>query len=124
MRKKGALVIVLLALACASFIPATSMAPTAILNGKPVRIALVTATDSGLGGGAGHWRYYDQMRQQVTSTGPTDFAFLFDRAGKRVRITRGSGHYGTYDGSVVLEPTDKQSFVTWNGKRYRGQLIV
>lgn len=104
--------------------PSTSLPPAQVVGAKPVRIALATAADSGLGGGAGRWRYYDERHQQIVSTGPTDFAFLFDRAGKRVRITRGSGYYGTYEGSIILEATDRQSFVTWNGKRYRGQIIV
>ena len=96
----------------------------AIVAGQPVRIALAVGASSGRAGGKGHWRYYDQRHEQVSALGPVDADFLFDRSGKRVRITRGGGHYGTYEGSIILEPTDALSYVTWNGKRYRGQLVI
>jgi stage II sporulation protein D len=113
------------ALACSSsFLPTTSLPPKEVVSSDPVRIALVMAVDSGVAGGAGHWRYYDARHEQVAALGPVDLGFLFGRAGTRVRITRGSGQTGTYEGAIVLEPTDKQSFVTWNQKRYRGQLVI
>jgi stage II sporulation protein D len=124
MHKGNALLLAGVALACSSVLPTVSLPSNEVVSNDPVRIALATAADSGAGGGVGHWRYYDARHQQISALGATDGRYLFDRAGQRVRITRPGGSYGTYEGAIVLEATDRQSFVTWNQKRYRGQIVV
>ena len=119
------------ALACASASPGSAtpggsgVPGNSAVDGPVVRIALATSAQSGKVGATGKWiaslpsggRYDD---------GPAGGSWNLEPNGTRVRVVRadGSASNQAYLEIVALRSSAGESYVTWNGKRYRGKLLV
>ena len=119
------------ALACASVIPggsapAVSQASknTAAL-GPVVRIALAASAQSGRVGATGRWRASEPSVDR-SSDGPAGGSWTVMPNGARVRVVRADGSASNQSDLQVtaVRTTAGESYVTWNGKRYRGQLEI
>ena len=113
------------ALACASVLPGTSASdPVGVAAGdQMVRIALATAAQTGRVGATGSWKGFGSGGSRLIARGSAGESWLVDRAGSTVRVSRPS-NVSSPETPVVIRPADSGSFVTWNGKRYRGELII
>jgi stage II sporulation protein D len=125
--KVGSLLITVIALACASLMPASDRGDTAPVatNGQVVRIALAASIPSGRVGATGAWRGYESSGSRLIARGTGGETWTVDRAASRgaLRVTRG-GDAALRTGAIVIRPSEDGSFVTWNGKRYRGEVVV
>lgn len=124
MEKISSLLVAVFALACASMLPEPGTAPaTAVTNDRVVRIALAAGAATGKMGVTGAWRSYEAGGKRPIAGGSGAESWSVSRNGGRVRMDRG-GAATTHEGPVVIRPTANASFVTWNGKRYRGELLI
>jgi stage II sporulation protein D len=116
-------------LACVSFTPQITPAPRRPdaaprydEQGQVVRVALATDATTGQLGGTGVWRIYDGKDQVVAriDSGVTWTAMV--SAGY---VGAGiAGDADVADSILFIRPVTPESFITWNGKRYRGELIL
>ena len=112
------------AAACASALPreATDIA----LDGdQPVRIALAISDESARVGGTGSWNVYSRNSSNFVLHGNAgDVVMVEPRSGQLVAI-RGSGAVTSrYAGPFLVRATTPGSFVTYEGKRYRGEIVL
>lgn len=119
------LLIAAVALACVSLTPpsAADGSPVFATNVQQVRIALAGGVPGGRAGATGSWRGYESGGGKSIGGGNAGETWSFERRGASVRVVRDDGA-STRKGPVVIRPTEKNSYVTWNGKRYRGELVV
>ncbi len=97
--------------------------PSLIGNDQAVRIALAASVTGGRVGASGSWRGYENDGGRLIARGSSDEAWSVTSSGSRVRVTRGSSSENRTS-PIVVRPTEGRSFVTWNGKRYRGELVI
>jgi stage II sporulation protein D len=96
---------------------------------QQVRIALETSAKTGTISATGAWGVLNQGRGRVT----------YSLANEELSVStfRGCNDAGSCEwtvaftprvdagkGAVVIHPMNTSSFVTWNGKRYRGELVI
>jgi stage II sporulation protein D len=95
-------------------------------GGRVVRISLgVFATNARVGGSGGAWRLYDASGNSVWGRAAAGDAWAVERQGRRLRVVRGDGERSAFrDGPLVARPVGAGALVTWNGKRYRGELAL
>lgn len=103
--------------------PEVSPAVTAVTNDRVVRIALAAGAATGKIGATGAWRSYEAGGKRPVAAGSGSEGWSVERSGGSVRMDRG-GASTTHAGPVVIRPAASASFVTWNGKRYRGELLI
>lgn len=89
---------------------------------QPVRIALATAATDGRIGATGGWQLLDRSGGSVIARPSASDEWTINTAGG-FRVTQGDRSL-TVDGPVVVRPASDGSLLKWNGKRYRGELIV
>jgi stage II sporulation protein D len=106
------------------------------VGGKPVRIALALRRDAASVGATGAWRLYDRDGASVMATGETGDAVSASRFGSQVRLERvavgavsfgapaAATPIGSRDGPYVLRPSSPSDYVTFDGRRYRGELVL
>ena len=98
-----------------------------------VRIALATAADSGTLTATGAWQVSDRNGATVIASPPANDEWRV-RLGvpctggepdcrSAFTVVGGAGERRA-QGPVVIRPTSANSFVKWNGKRYRGDLVI
>jgi stage II sporulation protein D len=104
---------------------------------QQVRIALATGVSEGKLGATGGWELFDRNGSsriaQLTSSTESDIS----RVGGCVHTSSErapactiefSVHYGgqqrAVEGPVLVRPSGANSFIKWNGKRYRGDLVI
>lgn len=128
MRNSGAVISVLVALACASAVATRPESAGNAVGPQPVRIALATAADTGNAGGDGGWKYYDEATNRLVGTapseGPSAWRLTYDRSQRAMRADRGSGPTTLFRNAVRIEPSSPAGKVIWNGKPYRGHLLL
>jgi stage II sporulation protein D len=89
-----------------------------------VRVALAVAAPSGKVGGTGGWRLFDGG-QHLLVRGAAGEPWTIERSGRQLRAVRPDGLTTPFrDGPLVLRPSDPGGLVTWNGRRYRGELSI
>jgi stage II sporulation protein D len=89
-----------------------------------VRVALATAAPGGRVGATDEWRLYDAGTRLLVRGEPRD-PWRIERRGLQLRAVRGDGVATPYrDGPLVARPTAPGGTVAWDGKRYRGELVV
>jgi len=119
--------IFIVALACASVMPGTasSTPPAAATNDQMVRIALATAAQDGKAGATGMWLATEPGGDR-NSKGTTAGWWTVTPSGTDVRVRRTDGTSVTQHRVNIraLRSAAGESFVTWNGKRYRGDLLI
>ncbi|MDQ6718815.1 MAG: SpoIID/LytB domain-containing protein [Gemmatimonadota bacterium] len=124
MGRISSFLVMLVALACASMMPAaTNRGETAATNDQVVRIALATGAQSGRIGASGAWKGYAPGGGMTFPAGTAGDSWFIRPSGSSVRV-EGSGGEPSAHRSVVIRPTGDGSYATWNGKRYRGELII
>ncbi|HXG71664.1 MAG TPA: SpoIID/LytB domain-containing protein [Gemmatimonadaceae bacterium] len=92
---------------------------------NPVRIALGTNDTAARIGATGEWRLYDSDGQRLVARGNPVNVWRIIPEGRSLRVFRGTGADGEVrPGALVARPVSNTSFMTWNGKKYRGELVV
>ena len=98
---------------------------------QPVRIALATAATDGRLTATGDWSLIDRGGQAIEPRAAANAAWTVGissdcgapgNCSKRLVLT-GPDRTATFDGPVTARATNG-GFLTWNGKRYRGDLLV
>jgi len=92
-------------------------------SGTPhlVGIVLSSLATSGTLSATGEWRLYadgDHLLVRGTGRGTWTVA----RHGSKVRVSSRDGLAATRDGILVAQPVSPETYLTWNGRPYRGTL--
>jgi stage II sporulation protein D len=86
-----------------------------------VGIVLSSLASSGTLSATGEWRLYaggDHLLVRGTGRGTWTVA----RHGSKVRVSSRDGLAATRDGILVAQPVSPETYLTWNGRPYRGTL--
>lgn len=122
--RKSLFIGVIGAAACASIMPGGASNPVVDDNDQPVRIALATGDESAKVGGTGSWRIYRGNSSNLIARGSAGETMLIEpRGGQMVVVQKGSASSGR-SGPLLVRATAPGSFVTYEGKRYRGELVI
>jgi stage II sporulation protein D len=96
---------------------------------QDVRIALETSAKTGTISATGMWGVLNQGRALVTKSlaneelSVTNFRSCNDTGSCEWTVAF-APRVDAGKGAVVIHPMNTSSFVTWNGKRYRGELLI
>ena len=113
------------AAACASALPRGGSEPATDDNDQPVRIALATSDESARVGGTGSWRIYNRNSATLVVKGDADATMRIEPRSGQLVVVRSDGSTTTRrDGPFLVRATTRGSFVTYEGKRYRGELVI
>lgn len=124
MGRISSLLMTVVALACASIMPsATNDGAAVATNDQGVRIALAIGVQSGRVGASGAWRGYEAGGSRMIASGTASDAWTITRDGSAINVERGGAGSSRHN-SIVIRPTADGSYATWNGKRFRGELII
>ncbi len=111
--------------ACASAISGGSADPVIDDNDQPVRIALSTSDESARVGGSGSWRIYDRNSSNLLVKGASGESMKIEpRGGQMVVIRTDGSPTSRHNGPFLVRATTPGSYVMYEGKRYRGELVV
>lgn len=113
------------AAACASAISSGTGAPVIDDNDQPVRIALSTSDESARVGGSGSWRIYSRNSSNLVVKASAGESMKIEPRGGQMVVVKGDGSTTSRgDGPLLVRATTPGSFVTYEGKRYRGELVI
>lgn len=113
------------AAACASALPRGGSEPAIDDNDQPVRIALSTSDESAKVGGTGSWRIYSRNSSNLVVSGSGGATMNIEpRSGQLVVVRDNGSVTSRRAGPFLVRATTPGSFVTYEGKRYRGELII
>ena len=94
-------------------------------NDQPVRIALSTSDESARVGGSGSWRIYNRNSSSLVAKGTSDESMKIEPREGQLVVVRGDGSVTSRkSGPFLVRATTPGSFVMYEGKRYRGELVV
>ena len=100
-------------------------APTRDARGPVVRVALARAAAGGEVGATGGWRLYAGEGASVLVRGGAGESWRVEREGRRLRAVRRDGVPTPYYAEpLVARSADPAAIVTWNGRRFRGELAL
>ena len=123
--RKTVFVAILGAVACASAMPRPADDLPMDEGDQPVRIALATSAESAKVGGTGTWRIYSRNSANLVTSGTAGSTMRIERRGDQLVAVKADGSVTSRQTApLLIRATTPGSFVTWNGKRYRGELIV
>ncbi|MGH9424359.1 MAG: hypothetical protein ACRD3J_30585, partial [Thermoanaerobaculia bacterium] len=92
---------------------------------QPVRIALTTSGENVAVGGTGSWRIYNRNSTNLVTRGDGgEIMHIQSRRGQLVALKAGGSATSRYSGPFLVRATTPGSFVIFEGKRYRGELII
>ena len=92
---------------------------------QPVRIALATSAENARVGGTGTWRIYSRNSANLVTSGSAGGTMRIERRGNQLVAVRPDGSVTSRQAApLLIRATTPGSFVTWNGKRYRGELLI
>ena len=113
------------ALACASALPHSVDAPVIDDGDQPVRIALTTSGEDVRISGTGSWRIYNKSSTNLVTRGENNEVMRVQmRRGGLVAVKSGGSSTSRYSGPFLVRSPTPGSFVMFEGKRYRGELII
>jgi stage II sporulation protein D len=113
------------AIACASAMPRGIDQPVIDDGDQPVRIALTTSGENVAVGGTGAWRIYNRNSTNLVTRGDAgEIMRVQSRRGQLVALKPGGDATSRYAGPFLVRATTPGSFVIFEGKRYRGELII
>jgi stage II sporulation protein D len=94
-------------------------------HGRAVRVALADGVPAGDLSATGPWLLLrgGGSKTLVRGTGRGTWT-VARHAGGRLRITNETGETATRDGPFIARATAPGAFLTWNGKRYRGEFEI
>ena len=99
--------------------------PAAGDDAGPVASVALAAVPSGVIGGTGGWRLYGADGSEVLVRGGAGDSWRIERSGTQLRAVRADGVPTPYrDGTLIVRAADLGALVTWQGKRYRGELAL
>ena len=123
--RKALFVGMLGAIACASVLPHSAEQPVVDDGDQPVRIALTTSGENVAVGGTGSWRIYNRNSTNLVTRGDAgEIMHVQSRHGQLVAVKPGGSVTSRYPGPFLVRATTPGSFVIFEGKRYRGELVV
>lgn len=125
--KKAVLVLAgVAAVACASIAPNAEGADPVFLRDDPaVRIALGTSRTAIPLRGSSDWRIYDRTRDHFVTTGKPGEVVSIELSSGQMRTVRANGKGSDrHTGPFLVRPLSSDGTLTFNKKRYRGELIV
>lgn len=93
-------------------------------SGRMVGVALAAGVASARFSGTGAWRLYAAGGDRLLVRGTGRGVWTISRRGTRFRVASNDGLAATRDGPLVARAAEPGAFVTWNGKAYRGALVV
>jgi stage II sporulation protein D len=89
-----------------------------------VRVALATTAPAGTVGGTGGWRLYE-AGEHLLVRGTAGEPWTVERDGRLLRAVRPDGLPTPFRGGpLILRASEPGGMVTWNGRRYRGELAI
>ena len=113
------------AVACASVMPKPVDAPVIDEGDQPVRIALATSGENVRVGGTGTWRIYNKNSANFVARGDAGDAMRVQaRRGQLVVVKPDGSTTSRYAGPLLVRASTPGTFVTYEGKPYRGELII
>jgi stage II sporulation protein D len=119
---KSLIIGILGAAACASALPRAGSESVIDDNDQPVRIALSTSDESAK---VGAWRIYHRNSADLVTKGSSDATMRIEpRGGQMVIIKSDGSTTSRRSGPLLVRATTPGSFVMYEGKRYRGELVV
>lgn len=118
-----------LALACASAAPvgeeAEGAEPVFAGDNPAVRIALATSAKSAALSGTAKWRIYSRSGGGYLMSGAPGEVITVQQTGGRLRAARAGGKRSeAYQGPFLVRTSSPWGLLSFNGKRYRGELWV
>lgn len=123
--RKSLIVGVLGAVACASAMPRGSSEAVIDEGDQPVRIALSTSDESARVGASGVWRIYSRNSANLVAKGTADEVVQIQRRGSQLVVIGSDGSVTSRQSPPFLVRAPRpEAFVTYEGKRYRGELII
>jgi len=122
---KSLIIGILGAAACASALPRGATDAVVDDNDQPVRIALSTSDESAKVGATGVWRIYNRNSADLVVKGTSGGTMQIEPRGGQLVIIRSDGSTTSRrSGPLLVRATTPGSFVTYEGKRYRGELVI
>lgn len=113
------------AVACASIMPQPADAPVIDEGDQPVRIALTTSGDDVRVGGTGVFRIYNKNSANFVVRGDAGETIRIQaKRGELVAVKGNGASTSRFSGPFLVRASSPGTFVTYEGKRYRGELIV
>jgi stage II sporulation protein D len=92
---------------------------------QPVRVALATQQSSARISATGNWSLYDRTGENLLARSSERDVWTVTGDDGMLRAVRDNGRGTTpFHGPLVARPTEEGSFITFNGKRYRGEMLV
>jgi stage II sporulation protein D len=92
---------------------------------QPVRIALSTTDESAKVGASGVWRIYSRNSANLVAKGTADEVAQIQRRGNQLVVVGSDGSVTSRQSAPFLVRAPRPgSFVMYEGKRYRGELII
>lgn len=123
--RKSLIVGMLGAVACASAMPRGSGESVIDEGDQPVRIALSTSDESARVGASGVWRIYSRNTANLVAKGTAGEVVQIQRRGDQLVVIGSDGSVTPRQSAPFLVRAPRpESFVTYEGKRYRGELII
>lgn len=113
------------AVACASVMPKPADAPVVDEGDQPVRIALTTSGENVKVGGTGVFRIYNRNSANFVVRGDAGESIrIQSRRGELVAVKENGASTSRFSGPFLVRASSAGTFVTYDGKRYRGELII
>src|SRR5215218_5420743 len=123
--RKTLIIGILGAAACASALPRGGSESVIDDNDQPVRIALATSDESAKVGGTGSWRIYNRNSANLVTKGTAGTTMQVQPRSGQMVVVEGDGSVTSRtSGPLLVRATTPGSFVTYAGKRYRGELVI
>ncbi len=112
--------------ACAAAVfPAANAGVQADRNDPVIRVALVTSAPGAAIGATGSWRVYAADARTLLYRPSARDSWQFEAVGGRIRGAAASGlSMSARSGGVVLRPVEPEALMFFNGKRYRGEMVI
>lgn len=113
------------AVACASVMPQPADAPVIDEGDQPVRIALTTSGENVKVGGTGVFRVYNRNSANfVVRGGAGETIRIQSKRGELVAVKPNGSATSRFSGPFLVRASTPGTFVTYEGKRYRGELVI
>jgi len=123
--RKSLFIGILGAAACASAMPRGSGDSVVDDNDQPVRIALSALDESARVSGSGAWRVYSRNSSSLVVKGSSEQSMKIEPREGQLVVVRGDGSVTSrHSAPFLVRATTPGSFVMYEGKRYRGELVV
>lgn len=93
-------------------------------SGPIVRVSVAAGVPTGKLSATGDWRLYDGAGRSTIVRGLSGDLWSVERAAGRLRAVRADGVPTSWQqGQMLARPIGAGAMLTWNGKRYRGELV-